>query len=75
MNKLGLMDREQKLISILKIRGKITNKEYQNELGVSEPTASRYLEALVNRGTLTKTGTIGKGTYYVLSRKGLTKGS
>jgi len=75
MDKLGLTDRERKLVSILKIRGKIANKEYQDEFRVSKPTASRHLEALVKKGILTKIGTTGKGTYYVLSRKGLTKGS
>jgi len=75
MDKLGLTDRERKLVSILKIRGKIANKEYQDEFRVSKPTASRHLEALVKKGILTRIGTTGKGTYYVLSRKGLTKGS
>ena len=74
MDQLGLMDRERKLISLLKIRGRIGNKEYQDEFGVSKPTASRHLEALVDRGVLTKIGTTGKGTHYVLSRKGLIKG-
>ncbi|UCF90571.1 MAG: DUF4062 domain-containing protein [Desulfobacterales bacterium] len=75
MDKLGLMERERKLVSMLKARGRIGNKEYQNEFGVSKQTASRHLEALMDRGVLTKVGTTGKGTYYVLSRKGLIKGS
>jgi len=75
MDKLGLMDRERKLVSLLKTRGRIGNKDYQEEFGVSKPTASRHLEALMDKGILTKIGTTGKGTYYVLSRKGLTKGS
>lgn len=75
MDKLGLRDRERRLVSLLKARGRIGNKEYQEEFGVSKPTASRHLETLADRGVLTKIGTTGKGTYYVLSRKGLTKGS
>ena len=75
MGKLGLRDRERRIVSLLKARGRIGNKEYQEEFGVSKPTASRHLEALADRGVLTKIGTTGKGTYYVLSRKGLTKGS
>ncbi|RLC09897.1 MAG: transcriptional regulator [Deltaproteobacteria bacterium] len=75
MDKLGLMDRERKLVSLLKTRGRIGNKEYQEEFGVSKPTASRHLEALMDKSILTKIGTTGKGTYYVLSRKGLVKGS
>jgi len=75
MDKLGLKDRERKLVLLLKARGRIGNKEYQDEFRVSKPTASRHLEALAERGVLTKIGTTGKGTYYVLSRKGLAKGS
>lgn len=75
MNKLELRDRERRLVSLLKARGRIGNKEYQEEFGVSKPTASRHLEALAKRGVLTKIGTTGKGTYYRLSREGLTKGS
>lgn len=75
MDQLGLRDRERELVLLLKARGRIGNKEYQEEFGVSKPTASRHLEALVDRGVLTKIGTTGKGTYYVLSRKGLIKGA
>ncbi|MGA1823593.1 MAG: ATP-binding protein [bacterium] len=75
MNKLDLKDQEQRLVSLLKVQGKIGNKEYQETFGVSKPTASRHLDALVGKGVLTKIGTTGKGTYYMISRKGLTKGS
>ncbi len=75
IDQLGLTDCERKLVSLLKVRGRIGNKEYQEEFGVSKPTASRHLESLVDRGVLTKIGTTGKGTYYVLSGKGLIKGS
>jgi len=37
-------------------------------------TASRHLEALMDKGILTKIGATGKGTYYVLSRKRACKG-
>jgi len=36
---------------------------------------TRCLDALAGRGVLARVGTTGKGTHYVLSRKGLTKGS
>jgi ATP-dependent DNA helicase RecG len=75
MDKLGLSDQERQLISLLKVRGKIGNKEYQEGFGVSKPTASRHLDLLVGKGVLTKIGTTGKGTYYVISRQRLTKGS
>jgi len=49
--------------------------DYQKAFGVSKPTASRDLEDMLRKGILKKIGTTGKGTYYVLNRKGLTKGS
>lgn len=75
MDQLGLNDNERKVVAMLKAGDKITNKSYQGKFGVTKPTASRHLDALVSKGVLEKIGTTGKGTHYVLSRKGLTKGS
>ena len=74
MNQLGLKDPERELVALLKANGRIANKSYQEKFGVTKATASRHLEALAVKGILIKIGTTGKGTYYVLSRKGLTKG-
>jgi ATP-dependent DNA helicase RecG len=41
LNKLGLNDRQVKAVLILKERGKITNKEYQEFFGVARMTATR----------------------------------
>jgi hypothetical protein len=49
--------------------------DYQRLFTVSKPTASRDLEQLLSLGVLAKLGTTGKGTYYVLNLKRLTKGS
>ena len=46
-----------------------------SRFGVSKPTATRDLDGLVSKGVLERVGTTGKGTRYVLRRKGLTKGS
>ncbi len=75
MNQLALSDNERQLVSMVKVQGRITNMEYQKAFGVSKPTASRHLEALTDKRVLTRIGTTGKGTYYILGRKGLTKGS
>lgn len=75
MDKLSLTDQERKLVSLLKVRGRIGNKEYREAFEVSKPTASRHLDVLAGKGVLTRIGTTGKGTYYVISRKGLIKGS
>jgi len=75
MDQLGLTYNERKLVAMVKAGDRITNKSYQERFRVSKPTASRHLEALTKKGVLSKIGTTGKGTYYVLSRKGLIKGS
>ena len=49
--------------------------DYQKAFGVSKPTASRDLEDMVRKGIFENIGTTCNGTYYVLNRKGLTKGS
>jgi ATP-dependent DNA helicase RecG len=46
--------------------GSITNTVVQQQLGVSKPTATRYLGELENGGYLHKTGTRGAGTEYRL---------
>ena len=75
MDQLGLTDSERQVVALLKDGGRITNKSYQERFGVTKPTASRHLEAMTSKGVLEKIGTTGRGTYYVLSRKGRTKGS
>lgn len=75
MDELGLSQREKEAVQYVKTHGQIGNKEYQDKFGVSKPTASRHLEALADKGVLVKVGTTGKGTHYIVCRKGLTKGS
>ncbi len=54
----------------------ITNAQYQQLFEASKPTASRDLSDLTTKKLVSKVGTTGKGTSYVLiERKGLTKGS
>ena len=72
---LSLNDRQRQSVLIAKTSGRLGNVEYQKNFGVSKPTASRDLEDMVKKGVLEKIGTTGKGTYYILDRKGLTKGS
>lgn len=72
---LGLNDRQQQAVMIAKTSDRLSNLAYQKAFSVSKPTASRDLEEMVRKGVLEKIGTTGKGTYYVLDRKGLIKGS
>lgn len=75
MDSLELDERERKLVAFIKVNRRITNQAYQGTFGVSKPTASRHLEALVDKGIIQKVGTTGKGTYYALKKKGLINGS
>jgi|WetSurMetagenome_2_1015567.scaffolds.fasta_scaffold00986_19 ATP-dependent DNA helicase RecG len=75
LDELGLNERQKDLIHHIRSSDHINNQEYQRLFRVSKPTASRDLEHLRSIGVLVKVGRTGKGTYYVLSRKGLTMGS
>lgn len=72
---IGLNDRQKRAVILAKTSGRLSNIDYQKTFGVSKPTASRDLEDMVRRGVLSKIGTTGKGTYYIIYRKGLIKGS
>lgn len=73
--KMDLSERQKLAVMQLKVSGRISNSEYQRLYGVTKPTAFRDLDDLRRKGMLNKVGTTGKGTYYTLVRKGLTKGS
>ena len=72
---LGLSERQKKAIDFVRAHARIGNAEYQRLAAVTKATATRDLEALTEAGVLRKVGRTGKGTYYTLSAKGLTKGS
>lgn len=72
---LDLNERQRQSVLIVKASGRLSNLDYQKSFAVSKPTASRDLEDMVGKGVLEKVGTTGKGTHYILDRKGLTKGS
>ena len=75
LDSLGLTERQKRVVTQVKQNGRITNREYQTLFTVSKATATRDLEQLRTLGVLARVGVTGKGTYYVLSSKGLTKGS
>ena len=68
--KLGLNQRQIKAVQYVREKGKITNKEYQeiNEIGKS--VTIEELRILVEKNILFRIGETGRGTYYVLQRKG-----
>jgi predicted HTH transcriptional regulator len=62
----NLNERQEKAIRLLRIRGNVTNAEYQKEFSVAKRTASLDLSGLVASGLVEKVGTTGKGVYYLL---------
>jgi len=68
LQNLGLNQRQIKAVMYVKVKGKITNKEFREICSTSERTATRDLSDLVNKGIFKKTGETGKGTYYIISR-------
>lgn len=75
MAELGLNERQKQAIIHVKARTRIANSEYQAIVRVARATATRDLDGLLIKGVLEKVGTTGKGTYYVLAKKRLTKAS
>jgi predicted HTH transcriptional regulator len=71
----GLNERQLKAVAFVKERGRITNQDHQRGVAVSKPTATRDLDELLKKNVFEKIGTTGRGTHYVLSKKGLGKGS
>ena len=67
--KMGLNERQIKAVIYIKVKGKITNKEYQELVDTSKKTASRDMIDLVAKEILDQIGTTGRGTYYILRRQ------
>lgn len=59
--------KEERLTDLLRLfaeRKRITNDDVEQELGVSDATATRYLDELEKRGEIQQVGTTGAGVYY-----------
>jgi ATP-dependent DNA helicase RecG len=73
LHDMSLNERQVKAVRYLQINKTITSAQYQQLFGASKPTASRDLTDLTAKKLVSKVGTTGKGTSYVLvERKGLT---
>lgn len=72
---LGLSERQKKAIDFVRANARIGNAEYQRLAGAIKKTASRDLDDLVAKGVFVRLGTTGRGTHYVLGRKGDIKGT
>jgi len=63
---LRLNSNQVNTVFYLKQNDEITNSEYQKLNGVSKPTATRELSALVEKGIIERKGSTGRGTIYTL---------
>lgn len=60
--------RKEKILNILKKEGKITNNKIESLLGVSDATATNYLQELENEGKIEQVGGTGRGVFYRLKK-------
>ncbi len=58
-------DRLEKAINYLQKKGKITSKEYQKLVRVSDSTATKDLDELEKLGLIEQIGKTGRGVHYV----------
>ena|ERR1051326_4088927 len=54
----------ERIMALVKEQGRIDNAAVQRTLKVSDATATRYLEYLVNLGKLSRIGERGQSVYY-----------
>lgn len=55
---------KKKILAFLKKRKTIANNQVQKLLGVSDTTATNYLEELEQEGAIVQKGTTGSGVFY-----------
>ena len=54
----------EKVLEMARAKGKITNDDVQHALGVSDRSATRYLEELQSQGKIQQVGRTGKSVIY-----------
>ena len=57
---------KEKILEILKEKEKITNNDVEKLLGVSDATATNYLQELENEGKVEQVGKTGRSVFYRL---------
>lgn len=59
-------ERKELILGFVREKGKITNDEAQKLLGVSDSTATEYLNELEKENALKQVGDTGRSVYYTL---------
>lgn len=75
LSKYDLNERQQLAVTYIKVNGKISNSEYQQLTHAIKKTATRDLNALKEKGLIEQKGSRGPGVHYVLTKKGVIKGT
>lgn len=55
---------KDKIMDLVKQKGKISNKDMQSALGISEASVTRYAEELEKEGKLRQLGKAGRNVFY-----------
>lgn len=57
---------KDEILKLLNEQGKVTNNNVEELLGVSDSTATNYLEELEKEGQIVQQGDVGRGVFYTL---------
>lgn len=58
---------KKKIVKLLQEKNKITNNDIEKLLGISDATATRYLDELEKEGKIKQIGKQGKSVYYEIN--------
>lgn len=61
----GVEERKERILDLFKDKDKITNNDVEKLLGVSDASATNYLQELENEGKIRQVGKTGRSVYYL----------
>ena len=67
INKQQKTEGKEKILKELQDKDKITNNDVEKLLGISDASATNYLQELENEGKIKQIGETGSGVYYILN--------
>ena len=68
LHNLGLNERQIKAVMYVKEKGNIASSEYQNLTGISRQMATIDMQELMKKGVFKRSGKVGKGVTYQLTK-------
>lgn len=68
LKKLGLNERQIRAVMYIQGNNQITNAIYQEINKIGKSTATEELQLLVDKGLLSSSGSVGRGSYYTLKK-------